>query len=191
MIDDSHILPPPSTPPPRPPNRSEQPVGVQFATPKKRRPPRKDATIVSRPDAALRQRVLEEELRKLKEAHSHSYHLGPHEEETEDVEMVDLEPPSRSADDTEEHDSQPAQVVDDPPQDPSTVLPRRVQPDEDSQKLYGSWLALIPMLVPPYLQYMQDAQGRMGQPVFTQQKFSCPSGKCTVKESSILCLHFD
>lgn len=164
-------------------------MGVQFATPKKRRPPRKDAALVPRPDAALRQRVLEEELRKLKEVPSHSYPSGTHEEEQiEDVEMADLDSP---ANDTTEEDARPIQI-EDPPQDPSTVLPRRIQPDDDSKKLYGSWLALIPTLVPPYLQYMQDAQGQMGRPgPSIQQKLLCPSGKCTVRESTILCLHFD
>ncbi|KAI0628590.1 hypothetical protein C8Q77DRAFT_1067705 [Trametes polyzona] len=68
---------------------------------------------------------------------------------------------------------------------------RRIQPDDDSQKLYGSWLALIPSLVPAYLGYMQAVQGRMGQSGFKQTEHSCPSGKCIVKESTILCLYFD
>lgn len=76
-----------------------------------------------------------------------------------------------------------------PPPGPSTAPPRRTQPDQESQKLYNSWLALIPTLIPAYLGYMQDVQGRTGQPL--EQQTSCRTGRCAMEESSILCLHFD
>lgn len=189
MINESHILPPPSTPPPRAPKRSEQLVGAQFATPKKRRPPRKDNVVVSRPDAALRQALLEKELRELKEPQPTGVH--PSEElPDEDVEMADAHSPPRSIDDKLDHDF-PMHSSDLPADTANTVPPRRTQPDEESTKLYGSWLALIPSLLPAYLDYMKAAQGRMGQSCSPQPKFLCRSGKCEIKESAILCLHFD
>ncbi|KAI0628535.1 hypothetical protein C8Q77DRAFT_1067668 [Trametes polyzona] len=67
---------------------------------------------------------------------------------------------------------------------------RRLQPDEDSNALYTAWLALIPTLVPVYLTYLEAVQGRVHEPSIEPQPFTCPSGKCTVYTSTVLCLHF-
>ncbi|KAI0676695.1 hypothetical protein C8Q78DRAFT_960079 [Trametes maxima] len=66
--------------------------------------------------------------------------------------------------------------------------PKRLVPDGVANKLYSTWLSLIPKLVPDYLSYVQAMQGRIGAQS-TFQDISCPSGRCTLKSSSILCLY--
>ncbi|KAI1784417.1 hypothetical protein LXA43DRAFT_1066776 [Ganoderma leucocontextum] len=55
---DSHILPPPTTPPPRPSKRSHQLVGMHFESPKRRRPWLKDSELVLRPGLAHQEQEL-------------------------------------------------------------------------------------------------------------------------------------
>ena len=64
---DAHILAPPATPPPRPPKRSNQPVGVHFESPKRTRLWRKDSEFVTRPGLVRREQELTTKLNALLE----------------------------------------------------------------------------------------------------------------------------
>ncbi|KAI0630987.1 hypothetical protein C8Q77DRAFT_1130469 [Trametes polyzona] len=136
--------------------------------------------MVSRPEFALRQQKLEDELRQLKEAST----LNPGEGNA----PMDIEPSEPVGQD----------VVMDIPEDvaqrlvdaESSARPRRLQPDDNSKSLYAAWIALIPTLVPAYLMYLEAAQGRTRPPSTEVETFICPQGSCSIKTTSVLCLHF-
>ena len=69
---------------------------------------------------------------------------------------------------------------------PSPPLPL----NENSQRLYDNWLALIPTLEDGYLCYMERAQGRLGRPL-QGEPHHCISGGCVTRMSSVQCLHAD
>ncbi|OJT12711.1 hypothetical protein TRAPUB_10739 [Trametes pubescens] len=181
-MDESYVLPPPATPPRRPPERSQQPVGAHFTTPQKRRPPRKDSAIVNRPGVALRQQRLKEELHALMETDEQSSNQSVPTSVDADIEMPDVE----DTHDDGAEDLDPPAVDKSLPQDDS--LPRRLLPDTATEKLYSTWLALVPTLVPAYLGYLQASQARIGQLPALRQ-WTCHSKVCLKKDYTILCLH--
>lgn len=181
-MDESYILPPPATPPRRPPERSQQPVGAQFATPQKRRPPRKDSAIVHRPGVALRQQRLTEELNALMHADEQSSSQITPTSVDPDIEMPDFE----AAHDVGTEDLDSPAVDQSLPK--SDLPPRRLLPDATTEKLYATWLALVPSLVPAYLDYLQVSQARIGQHPALRQ-WACDSKMCLKKDFTILCLH--
>ncbi len=186
-MDDSYILPPPGTPPRRPPERSQQLVGAQFATPQKRRPPQKNSAIVNRPSVALRQQKLAQDLHAMLQPQGSSKHVESHDLESyedNDVEMPDADDTLAIHDDGAED----AHLPDDNLQSGDAHKQRRVLPDSVTEKLYGTWLALIPTLVPNYLDYLQISQARTGE-LAPSQELACISQRCTKKEHAILCLH--
>ncbi|KAI5997612.1 hypothetical protein F5J12DRAFT_686747, partial [Pisolithus orientalis] len=56
-------------------------------------------------------------------------------------------------------------------------------------QLYDNWMAVIPMIIEPYLQYMAET---VRKPLITYDKplSGCQAG-CELKHSSLLCLYFD
>ncbi|KIN99430.1 hypothetical protein M404DRAFT_30479 [Pisolithus tinctorius Marx 270] len=56
-------------------------------------------------------------------------------------------------------------------------------------RLYDNWMAVIPTIIEPYLQYMAET---VGKPLITYDKplSGCQAG-CELKHSSLLCLYFD
>lgn len=100
-----------------------------------------------------------------------------------DVEMPDTEESPDGASSAVD----PVSMADDSlPEVPSRT--RRILPDATTEKLYGSWLALVPTLVPNYLCYLQTSQARIGA-LPPSQQWACASITCSKKEYSILCLH--
>ncbi len=181
-MDESYILPPPATPPRRPPERSQQPVGAQFSTPQKRRPPRKDSVIVNRPGVALRQQRLTQELHALMETEPacepSSSQFAPTSVD-DDVEMPDAEGTYDNG--TDDLDSPAVENV----ISQGDSRPRRLLPDTATEKLYATWLALVPTLIPAYLNYLQASQARIGQLPALRQ-WTCSSKACPRKEYTIL-----
>ena len=182
-----HILAPPTTPPRRPPKRSNQLVGVHFESPKRHRSWRRDTEPVIRPGLARQEQELTARLTSLLEkinTHSrddnHVFELG-------DSPCHDTSPPehfSSTAADNDDTDAQPSHSECDP-------HPRRLLPDEAAQKLYRNWTLLVRELEEEYLGYTRRALGRLGRPPEADTYGGCFSEMCTTKSTAIQCLHFD
>ncbi len=187
----SHALPPPQTPPARPSLRSEQPVGAHFATPRKKRAPWKDTAVVVRSDALLRRQELESQLQVLlREDEDDTGNDGMDGQSDEGTGMrVDdvSEPMLVDPDEFASSEPQPAQNVDDTTTPPAR-RPRRLVPDESSQRLYSSWLLLIPSLASDFLHYIRAAHGRT-KSVEPQLAVPCRLG-CKVELATVQCLYY-
>ena len=182
------MLPPPSTPPPRPAKRSNQRVGEHFESPRKKRAPKKDSAIVVRPGLALRQQQLAAEINALlgtSSADDHSSEkeiLGSADRAIEHDDSADCPEEHFILQEDSSHDDAVLSTMD--------KRPRRVVPDAAAHRLYNNWLSLIPTLVDDYLAYMQQTQGRLGRSPALDTS-SCSDGICPVKEFTIQCLHVD
>ncbi|KAI0716907.1 hypothetical protein C8Q76DRAFT_795144 [Earliella scabrosa] len=203
-MDPRYVLPPPQTPPWRPPRRDEQPVGEHFSTPQGRRAPRKNAEVVTRTNALVLRDRLAQELEDL-------LHPPP----TPIPELSDLDPSSvhdAAADDISDLEMASERIPDCdipstmPPEDDPMVQEnhveftaedaaskrsRRLQPDEAAHRLYSTWLALIPTLVPNYLTYLQAVQGRTGGGSGKLDPCDCTNRSCMLEVTSVTCLYFD
>ena len=192
MDPKSYVLPPPATPPRRPPKRSNQLVGVHFESPKRRRPMRKDSALVVRPGLAQRENELTSRLDTL---------LGKNKGRITSI-GEDFQPPESCGNDAGvmgegEDAEQPARLampenVLDPVVESSNekqAPSRRVAPSL-VQRLYDNWLALIPTLEDAYLSYMQHAQGRLGRQSQGEPRH-CVSRRCVAKSSPVQCLYAD
>ena len=193
MDPQSYVLPPPATPPRRPPKRSNQLVGVHFESPKRRRPLRKDTAIVIRPGLARREQELTSRLDTL---------LGKHKDPIpsigKDSQPADCGNTADFVGDGEDAE-QPAQLaVPENVWDPGVVSSphekqassRRLAPSQIAQRLYDNWLTLIPTLEDAYLTYMQHAQGRLGRQLHEEPRH-CVSRRCVTRSSPVQCLYTD
>ncbi|KAI9066824.1 hypothetical protein FKP32DRAFT_1621557, partial [Trametes sanguinea] len=190
-MDDSQdlpALPPPATPKPKAARRAEQPVGKHFMTPETRRPTRKTAAFVVRPELDMRLKSLHTKLENLtndqKPANAVQAMTGP----IVDVDMVG--PPDPDSDIPME-DSYADDVADDLGHDKDGKSKRsRPRTEEALKSVHAAWLSLIPAVLEDYNSYLQSAHGRTVR-VKPDWSFSCPSGTCYVQTSLMLCLHFD
>ncbi|OSD07573.1 hypothetical protein PYCCODRAFT_1403249 [Trametes coccinea BRFM310] len=183
------VLPAPATPGPKAPRRAEQPVGKHFITPETRRPTRKTAMVVTRPDLDLRFKSLNAKLDSLMRDEQDMQSGTSTVEAVEDVDMAspgpDPDPDSAMA------DSFTDAIADDPVNggDGNTKRPRP-RPEDALKSVHAAWLKLIPTVLGDYLAYLQGAHSRTAraQPDWS---FSCPSGDCYVQVTTVLCLHFE
>ncbi|KAG1730036.1 hypothetical protein EDD22DRAFT_747339, partial [Suillus occidentalis] len=63
-------------------------------------------------------------------------------------------------------------------------------PDKSTNSLYKNWIALIPTLVDPVLQYFRQMQGKALEnihPVIS----ACGKPSCTPKQMTMMCLFFN
>ncbi|OSD03347.1 hypothetical protein PYCCODRAFT_1477197 [Trametes coccinea BRFM310] len=189
-MDDSRelpVLPPPATPGPKAPRRAEQPVGKHFMTPETRRPSRKTAVTVTRPDLDLRFKRLNAKLDSLMKADQPAQTSGAAGESVDDVDMAE---PSSDPDAFME-DSFADAIADDSGVEGDGTTKRSRPRHEDSLKsVHAAWLKLIPTVLEDYLEYLREAHNRTvrAQPDW---RFSCPTGDCYVQTTTILSLHFD
>ena len=185
---DSYVLPPPATPPRRPPKRSNQLVGVHFESPKRRRPWRKDSELVVRPGLARQEQELTAKLNHMLGKLKTSGQTSSSTDSSDDLAVPETscQPPlaNPSTNPIATSDTQDYDLEHEP-------HPRRILPDEVAQKLYSNWLQLIPSLLAEYLGYLEWAQGRQGRFRDDEQLELCTSGLCTTKETYVQCLHFD
>ncbi len=190
-MNPSEILPPPRTPPPQQPARSQQPVGAHFATPQKKRAPRKDSALVIRSDALLRRQKLELQLETLLESSEEDEAptaAGPFVDTataSEGDEAMDIDERPNMSMEPAILDSQPEPLSD----AHSAKRARRLGPDEPSQRLYSNWLALVPSLIRDFLHYIRCSHGRTGwkTPQFVR---ICQAG-CMPDVAMLQCLYYD
>lgn len=187
MDPDAYILAPPATPPPRPPKRSNQPVGVHFESPKRQRLWRKDSEFVKRPGLARQEQELTTKLNSLLEKVKGctSIHVDQGDSMGRDITPVQDVPSSSDASEDKGSDTCPADLENEP-------RTRRLLPDQATHRLYDNWLLLVPKMLPEYLGYMRRAQGRLGRSPDVQLGDFCSSQCCSTKgRTSVQCLHFD
>ena len=190
-----YVLPPPATPPRRPLKRSNQLVGVHFESPKRRRPIRKDSTIVVRPGLAQREHELSSRLNVLlgRKCQEPAPSIDENPQFTQPIDYtVDVlgdnevvEVPAQLAAPDTVLDSAPVSSTDE-----KQPRSRCSAPNEAAQRLYHNWLALIPTLEGEYLSYMQRAQGRLGRPL-QYEPHHCVSRRCVTRASQVQCLYAD
>ena len=186
-----NVLPPPATPPRRPPKRSNQLVGVHFESPKRRRPMRKDSAIVVRPGFARREQELTSRLDALL-----GKQKGPINDEHQPADFIDDPTDVLNGGEDAQEPAQaavPESLVDSIPISPphgQQASPRRSLPKKAAQRLYDNWLALIPTLEDQYLSYMQRAQGRLGRQL-DGEPYHCTSRRCVTRTSTVQCLYAD
>ena len=154
---------------------------------------RKDSAIITRPGLARREQILSSKLDTLL-GKNNSLMTQIYEDveltdsigssagilgDSEDAESVQLAASGNTLDST-------------PMSSPDIKLAqlRRSALNENSQRLYDNWLALIPTLEDGYLCYMERAQGRLGRPL-QGEPHHCISGGCVTRMSSVQCLHAD
>ena len=202
-MDSGYVLPPPQTPPRRPQRRDEQPVGQHFTTPQGRRAPRKHAEVVTRTNALVLRDRLAQELADLlhppdaptpgpsdsdpSSLHGAADDLTDSEMTSEPILDSDIPGTTPSADDAmmqENHIEFTAETA-------ASKGSRRLQPDEAARRLYSSWLALIPALMPNYLTYLQAAQRRTGGASGRFEPCHCIQQSCMLEVTSVTCLYFD
>ncbi|KAJ3003332.1 hypothetical protein NUW54_g5355 [Trametes sanguinea] len=178
-------LPPPDTPKPKAPRRAEQPVGKHFMTPETRRPTRKTAAFVVRPELDMRLKSLHTKLDSLTNDPKPSNAVqGP-------IVDVDMAGPPDPDFDTPMEDSYADDVAGDLGHDKDGKSKGfRPRTADALKSVHAAWLALIPSVLEDYNSYLQSAHSRTVQ-VKPDWRFSCPSGTCYVQTSLILCLHFD
>ena len=203
-MDSQYVLPPPQTPPRRPPRRNEQAVGQHFSTPQGRRAPRKNAEVVTRANTlVLRDRLAQEIAELLHPPGTPT--PGPSDSNPTSVDAA-------AADDLSDSEMTSEPLLDSdnphaiPPEDDvmmqdnhveftaetaASKKSRRLHPDEAAHRLYSTWLALIPTLVPNYLTYLQAAQGRTGGGSGSFEPCHCMEQSCMLEVTSITCLYFD
>ncbi|KAI0349326.1 hypothetical protein OH77DRAFT_1432172 [Trametes cingulata] len=170
------------------PQRGQQPVGKHFATPEKRRAPRKDGVFVSRPELALRSQKLNANLHTLLEAEEA---VEP-DETSEDAEMV-LEPMEPINCDVTMVDCGEDTIMETGSGDSVAPEPAKRAARNHSDALksaHAAWLSLIPSLLPEYLGYLRSAHGRTtrSSPNWT---YSCPRVECVPQSCAIMCLYYD
>ncbi|CDO73128.1 hypothetical protein BN946_scf185007.g182 [Trametes cinnabarina] len=190
MVDshDLPALPPPATPKPKAARRAEQPVGKHFMTPETRRPTRKTAAFVVRPELDMRLKSLHTKLENLTNDQKPANAVQAMAEPIVDIDMVG--PPDPDSDIPME-DSYADDVADDLGHDKDSKLKRsRPRTEEALKSVHAAWLSLIPSVLEDYNSYLQSAHSRTVR-VKPDWSFSCPSGTCYVQTSLILCLHFD
>ena len=182
-----HILAPPTTPPRRPPKRSNQLVGVHFESPKRHRSWRRDAEPVIRPGLARQEQELTARLTSLLEKINRPSRDDNHVSDPGDTLFHDTEPTERfspTSADNDCTDAQPSHSEHDP-------HPQRLLPDEAAQNLYRKWTLLVRELEEEYLGYTRQAIGRLGRSPEADTYGGCFSELCTTKSTPIQCLHFD
>ncbi|KAI9059331.1 hypothetical protein FKP32DRAFT_1668689 [Trametes sanguinea] len=188
-MDDSlelPALPPPTTSKPKPARRADQPVGKHFMTPETRRPTRKTAAFVVRPELDMRLKSLHTKLDSLTSDQKPA-NAKPGTGPIEDVDMVGPDLDS----DVPMEDSYGDDIADDLGHDNDAKSKRSRPRAEDALKsVHAAWLSLIPSVLKDYNAYLQGAHSRTVR-VKPDWSFCCPSGTCYVQTSLILCLHFD
>ncbi|KAI9062699.1 hypothetical protein FKP32DRAFT_1573466 [Trametes sanguinea] len=66
----------------------------------------------------------------------------------------------------------------------------RPKPEDSLKAVHTAWLALVPSILDDYLGYLHSVHRRTTR-AQVNWTFACPSGKCFVQTSSVLCLHFE
>ncbi|KAG1859382.1 hypothetical protein DFJ58DRAFT_840241 [Suillus subalutaceus] len=160
-------------------------LGSHFVSPRKARDKRKTQTYVELPGAETKRRRLLDAMERL---------LKPQHEESH-PQLLAQAPPSDTV--TTEHMDTDNLVVsefhsDEQPSLEISVSPvkRRIVPDKSTNSLYKNWIALIPTLVDPVLQYFRRTQGKALEnihPVIS----ACGKPSCTPKRTTMMCLFFD
>lgn len=160
-------------------------LGSHFVSPRKARDKRKTQTYVELPGAETKRRRLLDAMERL---------LKPQHEESH-PQLLAQAPPSDTV--TTEHMDTDNLVVsefhsDEQPSLEISVSPvkRRIVPDKSTNSLYKNWIALIPTLVDPVLQYFRRTQGKALEnihPVIS----ACGKSSCSPKRTAMLCLFFD
>ena len=183
------VLPPPTTPPRRPPKCSNQLVGQHFESPKRRRRLRHDSEPVVRPGLALEARNLIAQMNEIRKRHGQV--------DSKDNSLTHLDNPWEAPIEDElvtqpsgdhSHGDMSAEGVAQHPEADSCS--RRLVPDDATNRLYRNWFLLIPTLVHDYLAYMRRCHGRLGRPLGVERQM-CQTGICESKLCDIQCLHFD
>ncbi|KAG1837517.1 hypothetical protein DFJ58DRAFT_718872 [Suillus subalutaceus] len=151
-------------------------LGSHFVSPRKARDKRKTQTYVELPGAETKRRRLLDAMERL---------LKPQHEESH-PQLLAQAPPSDTV--TTEHMDTDNLV----PSLEISVSPvkRRIVPDKSTNSLYKNWIALIPTLVDPVLQYFRRTQGKALEnihPVIS----ACGKPSCTPKRTTMMCLFFD
>ena len=199
-MDPSQILPPPASRATPPPKRSDQLVGTHFTTPKKPggRLKKKSKVVVSRPDLALKKKVLEERIHALTgqddQGSSSSLDVTVCVTPTGENVLEDLDVIMDESDDrTVGHGH--TDIFTDSELTPTAPLikehaKRSSVPNSASQRLFSTWLSLNSTLVPYYLTYLKASQRRLSSSP-PPAEFSCPKNTCYVHQAPILCLYFD
>ncbi|KAI1782383.1 hypothetical protein LXA43DRAFT_1068847 [Ganoderma leucocontextum] len=180
------VLPPPATPPRRPPKHSHQLVGEHFESPRRRRTWRGDSQMVEWADLAILEQRYMNELTQLLGSTNKSCVPDndlPSSQETPEDGVADQRAAASDFEPLDECCEEETSV-------PKEWHPRRVLPDAAAYQLYNNWLALVPTLVPDYLRYIKHTQGRLGH-LFAVETYSCPRGCRSLKDWDVQCLHFD
>ena len=152
---------------------------------------RKDSAVVVRPGLARREQELTSRLDALL-----GKHKGSMDDSSQPAELIDhiMDVPSGGEDIQE-----PAQLA-----VPESILesipvaspheqqapPRQSFFKQTVQRLYDSWVAVIPTLEDDYLTYMERAQGRLGRSPHGEPHH-CASRRCPTRNSSVQCLYAD
>ena len=182
-----------------PPKRSEQLVGVHFTSPKKLggRLTKKSKAVINRPDLALRRQELEKRINSLTSKPFQEPRKSDGEAGVTQYDLVHSDDIGTSTGDIywEEHSDALENVSAEPDPVANDTSARRrgnelSDPNSTTQKLFSTWLLLIPAMVPHYLAYLKASQRRFGSNP-DPAPFSCPMQTCPVNQSQVLCLYFD
>lgn len=182
----------PSTPGRVRPSRKSQVVssglGHHFVSPHKARDKKKSQVLIEIPGAEAKRRRLLAQMEQLMNPQHHQVSESP----SLQMNTTTNDPPDpteNSFGDSNDVEMFVPEVEPDftPEQPPSR---HRILPDKSTDTLYRSWLALIPTLVQPQVQYTARTQGQPLERV-NEVISACTSLKCTGKRTTLICLFFD
>jgi hypothetical protein len=165
--------------------------GQHFSSPIKARDPRKTTTpFTGIPGQAIKHEKFLARLKALQKV------TGPIPKDTESTQSPGIEScssdagPDYAGQEPDHIDLGPPDLPDNPEEDTSCAISRRVTPNATAHRLYDAWNGLIRSLVRPFLEYISVSAACVHPPP-GDIKSTCNIATCVLKTVDITALFFD